>query len=62
MRPFSTCEMKCELCNKDFDNIARCHTCDTKFCKDCGDYDRTLCNDCIEFDTVSDGDIDDISE
>ena len=61
MSPLSPCEVKCELCSGEFEDIDRCKVCDTKYCKDCGDQERSLCNDCIDFDTASDGDMGDLS-
>jgi len=53
--------MKCDLCSKELDSMAHCSICDTKFCPDCGDYDRNLCKDCIEFEDASE-DISDLNE
>ncbi len=54
--------MKCELCLKTVDEIMNCKICDTRFCKDCGDYERVLCNDCISYDEALEDDVSDLSD
>ncbi|MFA5405861.1 MAG: hypothetical protein WC307_00690 [Candidatus Nanoarchaeia archaeon] len=54
--------MKCELCSREVSQVIRCQICDTRFCPDCGDYERSLCRDCIDFNDALDGDIGDLNE
>ena len=40
---------KCDLCNKESEELRECRECGRFFCESCGNKDEKLCKECEEF-------------
>ena len=45
---------KCEICNKEMEELFTCKSCSILFCSECGNSKRNLCKDCEEFEYAED--------